>query len=161
MVRSTLFRPQFTLRATFFFVTFIVAILAAYRYGHHEGRRIGPVIPSTFSSHLIYPREYDVRDLVGTGNSVEPRNLSALIDNVSSSVAPSTWDFVGGYATIVPGKSQTSLVVDQTSSGHAEVIKHLTDIRDEIEGDSLGTPFAVVLRIVSDRRNTLTGDVGR
>lgn len=152
--------PQFTLRTTLLFFVFIAAILAAYRFGYQEGRRDGPVIPSTFGSHLIYPREYDVTDLVVTDRSVEPSNLPELIENVKTWVVPSTWDFVGGYATISPGKRQTSLVVEQTVSGHAEIVEHLTDIRDQKEStDPPQNPLTKVLHEVSEMKRKASKNV--
>jgi len=80
-------------------------------------------------------------------------NYDRLIDLITSTVRPTSWDSVGGPASICPYRG--TLVISQTSTVHKEVHKLLNDLRQSInkEIEDEGT--------VQPQRKTGMGDKGR
>lgn len=105
-------------------------IAGAYRYGYERGRRDGPIIPTSLDFYRIYPREYDVSDLVtpAAGKGANPDDVALLIEHLTTWAAPSTWDIAGGYGTIAADGN--SLLVTHSFAGHAAVLEQLSRIRD-------------------------------
>jgi hypothetical protein len=60
-------------------------------------------------------------------------NYDALIDLVTSTVRPQTWDAVGGPGSICPYRG--TLVISQTADVHQEIQKMLKDLRQSINPD--------------------------
>ena len=54
----------FGLRSVLLGVLGVAVLFATYRVGFQYGRSAGPIVPANLSTHEIYPREYDVSDLV-------------------------------------------------------------------------------------------------
>ncbi|NLF09252.1 MAG: hypothetical protein GX594_14935 [Pirellulaceae bacterium] len=64
----------------------------------------------------------------GLGGGVEP-DFDALIDLITSTVRPTTWDDVGGPGTIAPFETNLSIVVSQTQEVHQELADLLEQLR--------------------------------
>ncbi len=82
----------------------------------------------------MMPRVYPIDDLIGragVGNSRRD-DCRALIDLLTSTARPTSWDIVGGYGSIgtIPPGDPKSLVVFQTTYGHEEVANVLQLLRD-------------------------------
>ncbi|MEN6407703.1 MAG: serpin family protein [Thermoguttaceae bacterium] len=75
-------------------------------------------------------RVYDVADLVDAPGRKEP-NFGGLIDVITTSVAPTTWDTVGGPGSIASFEAAgiKSFIVLQTDQGHVEIERLLADLR--------------------------------
>ena len=99
--------------------------------------------PETAETHLetvVYP----VADLLGAERTGERREMPAelaadlagahydfdtLIELITSTVKPTTWDSVGGPASVAPFEHNLSIVVSQTQEVHAEIAKLLAELR--------------------------------
>ncbi|MGB7343074.1 MAG: hypothetical protein WBD20_02580 [Pirellulaceae bacterium] len=117
-------RLRFSLKALLA-LAFVVAIcLGAFRFGREqgfeEGNRIG------FAEGLnakVYPVTYRVADLTqvsqkGTNAFFE---LADLIKEIETDVQPTSWEAVGGPATMAPYPQNLSLVISQTDKGHDDL----------------------------------------
>jgi hypothetical protein len=60
-------------------------------------------------------------------------NYDSLIELISGTILPQTWDVVGGPASICPYRG--TLVISQTADGHQEIQKLLKDLRQSINPD--------------------------
>lgn len=67
---------------------------------------------------------YDVVDLVVTDEGID---YDSLIETITTVVAPTTWDEVGGPGSISP--LHRTLVVSQTGEVHEEIAELLTEVR--------------------------------
>ncbi len=56
-------------------------------------------------------------------------DFDSLIDMITSTVAPTTWDEVGGPGTIQEWRNQLSLVISQTQEVHEEIVDLLEQLR--------------------------------
>jgi hypothetical protein len=123
-------RFRYGLRALLLVLLILAAIAGAYRYGYLQGRADGPVIPTSLDFHRIYLREYDVSDLVSSpSGQINADGLTKLRNHLTTWAAPDSWDLVGGYGIVRPGKEGTSIVVEHSFPGHAAVLEQLTRIR--------------------------------
>ncbi|HUT88588.1 MAG TPA: M56 family metallopeptidase [Thermoguttaceae bacterium] len=110
-------------------------------------------LPMAHSVHDLlakYPQSvkvYDVADLVVplvgpegvvvgasynepvTGANAPEADYESLIDLIETTVAPDTWEVVGGPGTIAPLKTNLSLVVNQTQEVHEEIVDLLEQLR--------------------------------
>jgi TolA-binding protein len=87
---------------------------------------------------------YPVADLVvppGEAPNPENADFDSLIDLVTSTIQPTTWDAVGGPGCIAPFQNNLTLVVSQTEEVHEELAKVLTTLRSI--KTSTGGPFPV------------------
>lgn len=64
----------------------------------------------------------------GAGGGVEA-DFDALIDLITSTVRPTTWDAVGGPGSIAPFETNLSLVISQTQEVHEEIVDLLEQLR--------------------------------
>ncbi|QGJ70398.1 General secretion pathway protein GspD [Planctomycetales bacterium 10988] len=64
----------------------------------------------------------------GFGGGVEP-DFDSLIDLITSTVAPQTWDEVGGPGSVQPFETNLSLVVSQTQDVHEQIADLLNQLR--------------------------------
>lgn len=82
---------------------------------------------------MLEARVYDVADLVAVRDEqLRPYNdFDQLIDTITSTVKPTTWDSVGGPGSIAPLEAAgiTTLVVSQTQDALESVEKLLADLR--------------------------------
>jgi hypothetical protein len=56
-------------------------------------------------------------------------DFDSLIDLITSSVQPTTWDEVGGPGSVAPFENNMTLVISQTEEGHEEIAKVLRTLR--------------------------------
>ncbi|MGA2035469.1 MAG: hypothetical protein ABSG68_24740, partial [Thermoguttaceae bacterium] len=63
---------------------------------------------------------------LGGGNQAD---FDSLIDLITSTVQPTTWDTVGGPGSIAPFETNLSLVVSQTQEVHEEIVDLLEQLR--------------------------------
>ena len=64
----------------------------------------------------------------GLGGGTEP-DFDSLIDLITKTVKPTTWDDVGGPGTIAPFETNLSIVVSQTQDVHKELADLLVQLR--------------------------------
>jgi general secretion pathway protein D len=64
----------------------------------------------------------------GAGAGVQP-DFDSLIDLLTSTVAPTTWDTVGGPGSVAPFVTNLSIVVSQTQEVHEEIVDLLEQLR--------------------------------
>ncbi len=76
-----------------------------------------------YADAMLCTRTYPVNDLV------EPSDYDVLVKAITRVVRPTSWDEVGGPATIVAMKSVRSLVVSQTQQNHDEILAFLRSLR--------------------------------
>jgi len=82
------------------------------------------------AEQMLTTKFYDVRDLLEDPESPS-RDFVALIDLISTCVAPTTWDEVGGPGAIKALKARRLrvLVISQTVEVHEEIAGLLTELR--------------------------------
>jgi hypothetical protein len=94
---------------------------------------------------VLYKRVYSVSDLVvpipktvvsadgGTASTGAPAELKAdfdaLIEQITSTVSPETWEKAGGAGSVVPWPSNLSVVVSQTHVVHEEIVDLFEQLR--------------------------------
>lgn len=79
---------------------------------------------------LLTIRVYEVLDLVRSEDQQgEFLDFDALTEVISSSVDPTTWEDVGGAASIKPFYNAGSLVIRQTCDGHEQIAGLLDALR--------------------------------
>lgn len=78
-------------------------------------------------------KTYEVADLVGpvVGLDDGKPDFAPVIQRIKTTVQSETWDRKGGSATIRPFNSTSSLVVRQTTAGHAAIERLLEKMRRE------------------------------
>ncbi|MCC6125845.1 MAG: hypothetical protein IT426_12835 [Pirellulales bacterium] len=79
----------------------------------------------------LYALPYDVTDLVLGEDGIEDVMFDELIELITKTVKPTTWDEVGGPGSIQPFESVgiISIVVAQTDEVHEELVDLLADLR--------------------------------
>jgi hypothetical protein len=94
----------------------------------------------------LYTVTYNVADLVmplpevaatSTGSPAETKSKRAaldpdfdsLVELISSTIKPTTWDAVGGPGSITPFKANLSIIVSQTQEVHREIVELLEQLR--------------------------------
>jgi hypothetical protein len=86
------------------------------------------------AENLLVTKVYDVADLVVCRDSKGELwdDYDSLIDVITSTAMPTTWDAVGGPASIAPANFGTAkaLAISQTDKVHAEIAALLKDIRE-------------------------------
>ncbi len=87
-------------------------------------------------------RVYPVADLIADGSSGE-HNFQELLDTISSTVAPETWDSVGGQGSMRPVSVASAFVMSQTREVHEGVEDLLFAIRATRQAQGLPTLGAV------------------
>ncbi|MFZ5832237.1 MAG: type II secretion system protein GspD, partial [Planctomycetota bacterium] len=64
----------------------------------------------------------------GLGGGVEP-DFDALIELITTTIAPTTWDDVGGPGSIAEFETNLSLVISQTQQVHEQIVDLLQQLR--------------------------------
>lgn len=85
--------------------------------------------PDIADNHLL-TITYDVTDLVVVAEGEEP-DFDSLIDMITKTIKPTTWDGVGGTGSVQPYQSVgiTAIVVSQTEDVHEQLAQVLADLR--------------------------------
>lgn len=68
---------------------------------------------------------YPVADLTQDG-----KDFDTLIDNITASVRPTTWEEVGGVGGVEPWPNEPALVIAQTDEVHREIADLLAQLRE-------------------------------
>ena len=64
----------------------------------------------------------------GLGGGAQP-DFDSLIDLITSTIKPTTWDTVGAPGSIMPFETNLSIVVSQTQEVHEEIVQLLEQLR--------------------------------
>jgi hypothetical protein len=59
-----------------------------------------------------------------------PVRPSTLINNITTNIAPETWDETGGPGTIQPFTNSAALAISQTTGVHEEIVEYLRSLRE-------------------------------
>ena len=113
------------LRSALLIVLCIAGLFASYRMGYQQGRRLGPIVPSTLRTTQIYSRQYDVADIIAS-----EKQAAMVIDVLQETVEPDSWDLVGGYGVVNYDPKTSRIEVSHVWLGHVGVLEFLTSIRD-------------------------------
>jgi hypothetical protein len=123
-------RLQFTLRTLLFVALCVAGLLAGFRAGWDRGYQAGQ---QQWLKERLTTRVYAVEDLVVPANSpVASQGLAdfaSLIELLTSTVEPTSWDDVGGPGSVAPFASNLSLVINQTSAVHEDIERLFRDLR--------------------------------
>ncbi|MEX2121198.1 MAG: hypothetical protein WD847_16515 [Pirellulales bacterium] len=91
------------------------------------------ITSKTEAEGLLETKVYPVGDLVRAeddGLVVELRpNFDNLVESITSSIGPTSWDEVGGPGSIEPFANADALVISQTDEIHEEIEKLLASLR--------------------------------
>lgn len=87
-------------------------------------------LPGGAASHLTGSKAAASRSAGpgGLGGGAEP-DFDSLIDLITSTIKPTTWDEVGGAGSIKEFETNLSLVVSQTQDVHEEIVDLLEQLR--------------------------------
>jgi hypothetical protein len=92
------------------------------------------ITTKTAAENLLTTKVYPVFDLV-----VRPPDAPAtrpdldfpsLINNITTNIAPETWDETGGPGTIQPFTNSAALAISQTTRVHEEIVEYLRSLRE-------------------------------
>jgi hypothetical protein len=137
---------RFSLAGLLFLVLCVSGFLAGYRYGYDGGYTAGQAYRT---SEDYFARTYDVTDLVAmypvgaylsgdnlVAPSITKPDFVSLMNVLTSTLVPETWDGVGGPATVAPffgPDEQFALIIRQNEFGHDEVARLLASLRKKRE----------------------------
>ena len=86
------------------------------------------------AENMLTTKVYPVFDLVAAPpNAPASRraiDFGSLIDNITTTIAPTTWDDVGGPGTITEFTNSGALVISQTTTIHDEIAEYLRALRE-------------------------------
>ncbi|HVX13426.1 MAG TPA: hypothetical protein VHC22_19740 [Pirellulales bacterium] len=92
------------------------------------------ITSKTEAENMLVTKVYPVFDLVATpaGKSQQANVLEfrSLIDTITSTLGPTTWDEVGGPGAIKEFTNSGSLVISQTTEIHEEIAAYLRALRE-------------------------------
>ena len=138
---SKRFRLQFTIRTLLFVALCVGGLLAGYRLGFERGYSEGG---AKWLREKPVTRVYPVSDLVlidgrwpqAAGQNAALPDFQSMIDLITATVAPTSWDMVGGRGSIAPQLHALSIVVLQAPSVHTEIETLLSDLRRASESSA-------------------------
>jgi hypothetical protein len=85
----------------------------------------------TKADDMLSTKVYPVFDLViGPPAAPAGPDFARLIDNMTTSIAPTSWDEVGGPGAIKEFKNSGALVISQTAAIHEEIAEYLKALRE-------------------------------
>lgn len=92
------------------------------------------ITSKTEADNLLTIKVYPVFDLVLRPADAPAKRpglgFQSLIDNIQTSIAPTTWDDVGGPGSIQSFINSGALVISQTTEIHQEITKYLRALRE-------------------------------
>jgi len=119
------------------------------------------ITSKAIAEHLLSTKTYPVADLVAREDGAAlGDDYPSLIELITSSIAPTTWDEVGGPGTIQEFRSARAIVISQTFAVHRQIERLLAGVRavrqeqtvaapkqaeDEVKDDA--TPYVKVYRL--------------
>lgn len=95
------------------------------------------ITSKTEAENMLVSQVYPVADLVATKSDFQAPARAArrsdpyrtLMETVKETIAPDTWDDVGGPGSIEAFRNGESLVISQTSEVHEEIVEFLAALR--------------------------------
>jgi len=98
-------------------------MLEAYDLRYIVRNQLLQITTAEKASNELITRTYPVGDLT------EDNDYDSLVNTITETVKPVTWDEVGGPGSISPMRSSQSLVISQTDDVHDEVLQLLRSLR--------------------------------
>jgi type II secretory pathway component GspD/PulD (secretin) len=91
------------------------------------------------AGNVLINKVYPAQDLVTFRNSTNQlvTNYQPLVQMITDTIAPTTWDEVGGSGAIAPFGPSGSIVVSQRREVHEEIAKLLTALRQARDVQSI------------------------
>jgi hypothetical protein len=121
---------RFTLATLLFVVLLIAGFLAGLRAGFQRGYVAGEL---QRENETPVARVYPVASLVLPTPDSPPENADydTLIDLITSSIAPESWDTVGGPGSIEAFPASRSVVITQTPPVHERITSLLQNLEQQ------------------------------
>lgn len=92
------------------------------------------ITTKTEAEHLLVTKVYPVFDLVVRQPNAPANHpgldFQSLIESITTSIAPTSWDEVGGPGAIQPFTNSAALVISQTTAIHSEIEEFLKAHRE-------------------------------
>jgi hypothetical protein len=92
------------------------------------------ITTKTEAENMLAIKVYPVFDLVArppnAPATLPSLDFQSLIDNITTNIAPTTWDEVGGPGAIEPFTHSGALVISQTTEIHEEIAEYLRALRE-------------------------------
>ena len=117
---------NYSVQTLLFIVLCVGGFMAAYRIGLERGYDGGF---KKWRGEQCLPRAYFVGDLAGTHGLFSAKEIENAI---TTSIAPTTWDTVGGPASfeaLIDRNGNAVLVISQYSGAHEEIARILEELR--------------------------------
>ncbi len=96
---------------------------------NHDARPNGLINPAVMANANVLPgRSQASAGPGGAGGGTNP-DFDTLIDLITQTVSPQTWDHNGGKGTVAPSPTNLSLVISQTQEVHEEIVDLLEQLR--------------------------------
>jgi hypothetical protein len=121
---------RFGLSTVLILLAILAGLLAGYRAGYQRGYGTGQ---QQRLDEDYTPRVYPVSDLVLTVDGATGKlsaDFDSLIEMITSTVSPESWETVGGPGSIESNLATLSIVVLQHGLTHAEIAALLEELRD-------------------------------
>ncbi len=114
------------------------------------------------ADNLLETRVYPVADLVlPEGASGEDEaDFDSLIDLITSTIKPTSWDEAGGPGSVMPFENRMSIVLSQTQDVHEELEDLLAQLRRIKRQQGGGLPFAKRARKKTEGGGGMMGGMG-
>jgi hypothetical protein len=97
------------------------------------------ITSKTEAENMLAAKSYPVFDLVVRPSSAPQQgravDFQSLQQAISSNIAPTTWDEVGGPGAMTPFTNAGALVISQTTDVHEEIARYLRALRDANAGE--------------------------
>lgn len=117
-------RRRFGLRALLLVVTCCAVLLGAVRISYHRGYRSGE---QAKRRETVVTIAYEVDDLLqATPGGAAP---ATLIDFISETVEPQSWEAAGGVGKIDYFRMSSTLVITQSEAAHDKIAALLETLR--------------------------------
>jgi hypothetical protein len=102
---------------------FFGAMKAGYRYGYQNGQ-------SQLAAERMVVRSYPFDDLLAAGPQGVYSQQASLIDLITSTVSPASWDKVGGRGTVAVMQGPPAcLIITQSEAVHPQIGALLKQLR--------------------------------
>ena len=123
-------RFRFTIAGLLFLILCVAGTLGGYRVGFNQGYVGGD---QKRQSEEPFAQVYPVADLIiptGVDPSTAFADFDTLIQLITSTIRPDTWDDVGGPGSIEAFPMKSDLVISQTKDVHEQIEDLLRQMRD-------------------------------
>lgn len=129
---------RFSMKSLMVLALLVAVWFGSFRFGreagYDQGNRDG------FADGLnakVITKVYRVSDLLQKEKSIDPGHqgvmyeFDGLISEIIGGIQPTSWEGVGGPATVAPYPQNLSLVISQTERGHDELQEFLDGKRND------------------------------